>query len=327
MKKFLFLSIAATAMLASCTKDEMVEVNPQNAIGFETFVNKSTRVTDVTTTNLEAFWVYGWRTKETTTEQIFNAQAVTANNGTCTYSPLQYWVGGYNYTFEAIAPQSDNNSVTFNAAKGASTITFVSDSETDLIYATGSKDLTSTTNLTETPEAVGLVFNHLLSRVKFSFVNGFPAESDVKLTVTDVKILSAGTTAICTPSTKTWDAATSSGVVNFASTAVANIPGEQSAETEHKYLIPADIKNYTVSFTVEMTQGGVTDTFNHTVTLSTESTESTESTDALVLAAGQSYDLTATLDAQNINPDGDLFPIVFTATVTPWGSFTDVTIP
>ena len=324
MKKFLFLGIAATAMLASCTKDEMVEVNPQNAIGFETFVNKSTRVTDVTTTNLEAFWVYGWRTKETTTEttteQIFNAQAVTANNGTCTYSPLQYWVGGYNYTFEAIAPQSDNNSVTFNAANGASTITFVSNSETDLIYAAGSQDLTSTTNLTKTPEAVGLVFNHLLSRVKFSFVNGFPEESDVKLTVTNVKINNAGTTAIYTPSTG-WAAATLFSDVEFASTAVANIPGEQSAETEHKYLIPADIKNYTVSFTVEMTQGGVTDTFNHTVTLSTEST------DALVLAAGQSYDLTATLDAQNINPNGDLFPIEFTATVTPWGSFTDVTIP
>ena len=321
MKRFLFLGIAATAMLASCTNDETVEMNPQNAIGFETFVDKSTRATDVTTADLAAFELYGWRTKGTTTEQIFNAQAVTANNGTCTYSPLQYWVGGYNYTFEAIAPQSGNNGVTFNAAKGASTITFVSDSETDLIYATGSKDLTSTTNLTETPEAVGLVFNHLLSRVKFSFVNGFPANSDVKLTVTDVKINDAGTTAICTPSTKTWKAATASGVVNFASTAVANIPGEQSAETEHKYLIPADIKNYTVSFTVVMTQGGVTDTFNHTVTLSTEST------DALVLAAGQSYDLTATLDAQNINPNGDLFPIEFTATVTPWGSFTDVTIP
>ena len=319
MKKFLFLGIAATAMLASCTNDEMVEMNPQNAIGFETFVDKSTRAAaDVTTDNLTAFWVYGWRTKETTTEQIFKAQAVTANNGTCTYSPLQYWVGGYNYTFEAIAPQSDNNSVTFNAANGASTITFVSDSETDLIYATESKDLTSTTNLTKTPEAVGLVFNHLLSRVKFSFVNGFPANSDVKLTVTDVKINDAGTTAICTPSTKTWKAATASGVVNFASTAVANIPGEKSAETEHKYLIPADIKAYTVTFTVVMTQGGVSDTFNHTVTLSTE---------ALVLEAGKSYNLIATLDAQNINPDGDLFPIVFTATVTPWGSFNKVTIP
>jgi hypothetical protein len=318
MKKFLFLGIAATAMFASCTKDEMVEMNPQNAIGFETFVDKSTRVTDVTTTNLTAFEVYGWRTKGTTTEQIFDAQAVTATNGVCTYSPIQYWVGGYNYTFEAIAPQSGNNGVTFNAANGASTITFVSDSETDLIYATGSKDLTSTTNLTATPGAVELVFNHLLSRVKFSFVNGFPAESDVKLTVTNVKIVSAGTTAICTPSTKTWATATAFSDVDFAFDEVKNIAGTQSTETEHKYLIPADIKNYTVSFTVVMTQGGVSDTFNHTVTLST---------DALVLAAGMSYDLTATLNSENINPDGDLFPIEFTATVKPWNDFTEVIIP
>ena len=39
MKKFLFLGIAATAMFASCTNDEMVEMNPQSAIGFETFVD------------------------------------------------------------------------------------------------------------------------------------------------------------------------------------------------------------------------------------------------------------------------------------------------
>lgn len=319
MKRFLFLGIAATAMLASCTNDETVEMNPQNAIGFETFVDKSTRAaTDVTTDNLTAFWVYGWRTKDTTTEQIFNAQEVTANEGVCTYSPLQYWVGGYKYNFEAVAPQSDNNSVTFNAANGASTITFVSNSETDLIYATGSKDLTTTTNLTTTPGVVGLEFNHLLSRVKFSFVNGFPANSDVKLTVTNVKIDNAGTTAICTPSTKTWAAATSFSDVNFASTAVANIAGTKSAETEHKYLIPADIKAYTVSFTVKMTQGSVSDTFNHTVTLSTNE---------LVLEAGKSYDLTATLDAQNIDPDGNLFPIEFTATVTSWEEFTNVTIP
>jgi hypothetical protein len=315
MKNFLFLSIAAIALLASCTKDEMVEVNPQNAIGFETFVNKSTRAAvDVTTANLNAFWVYGWRS----TEQIFNAQEVTANEGVCTYSPIQYWVGGYNYTFEAIAPESDNKSVTFNAANGASTITFVSDSETDLIYATGSKDLTGTANLTATPGAVGLEFNHLLSRVKFSFVNGFPANSDVTLTVTDVQIDNAGTTAICTPSTKTWATATAFSDVDFAFDEVKNIAGTQSTETEHKYLIPADIKAYTVTFTVEMTQGGVSDTFNHTVTLST---------DALVLEAGNSYNLTATLNNENINPDGDLFPIEFTAAVTPWDDFTNVTIP
>ena len=77
MKKFLFL---ATAMFASCTNDEMVEMNPQSAIGFETFVDKSTRATDVTKANLTAFEVYGWRTKDAI-EQIFDAQAVTANNG------------------------------------------------------------------------------------------------------------------------------------------------------------------------------------------------------------------------------------------------------
>ena len=318
MKKFLFLGIAATAMFASCTKDEMVEMSPQNAIGFETFVDKSTRVTDVTTTNLAAFEVYGWRTKDATTEQIFDAQAVTANNGVCTYSPIQYWVGGYNYTFEAIAPKSGNNGVTFDADNGASTITFVSNSETDLIYATGGKDLTGTANLTDTPGAVGLKFNHLLSRVKFSFVNGFPANSDVTLTVTDVQIDNAGTTATYTTSNGTWGATTVPGVVTFASDDVENIAGMQSAETEHKYLIPADIKTYTVTFTVEMKQGGVTDTFDHTVTLST---------DELLLVAGNSYNLTATLNKDNINPDGDLFPIEFTATVTSWGAFTDVTIP
>ena len=314
MKKFLFLGIAATAMFASCTKDEMVEMNPQNAIGFETFVDKSTRVTDVTTTNLTAFEVYGWRS----TEQIFNAQEVTANKGACTYSPIQYWVGGYNYTFEAIAPKSGNNGVTFNAANGASTITFVSDSETDLIYDKGGKDLTSTTNLTATPGAVGLELNHLLSRVKFSFVNGFPANSDVTLTVTDVQIDNAVTTATYTTSNGTWGATTEPDVVTFASDDVEDIVGMKSAETEHKYLIPADIKAYTVTFTVKMTQGGVSDTFNHTVTLST---------DALVLEAGMSYNLIATLDNENINPDGYLFPIEFTATVTPWEDFTEVTIP
>ena len=113
MKKFLFLGIAATAMFASCTNDEMVEMNPQSAIGFETFVDKSTRATDVTKANLTAFEVYGWRTKDAT-EQIFDAQAVTANNGVCTYSPLQYWVGGYKYDFEAVAPKSGEKGVTVN---------------------------------------------------------------------------------------------------------------------------------------------------------------------------------------------------------------------
>ena len=310
MKKFLFLGIAATAMFASCTNDEMVEMNPQSAIGFETFVDKSTRATDVTKANLTAFEVYGWRTKDAT-EQIFDAQAVTANNGVCTYSPLQYWVGGYKYDFEAVAPKSGEKGVTVNDTYGASTIRFASDSETDLIYASASKDLSRSAHgtLASDPGAVGLTFGHLLSRVKFTFINGADANSVAKIAVTDVKITNAGTTGVYTPSNRTWAAATETGEVTFASTNITGIDGGESGETEHKYLIPYNVKDYSVSFTVTMTQGSVSDSFNYTVKLPETTT----------LVKGNSYNFKATF-----NPGQ---PIVFTADVTPWNDFTDVTIP
>lgn len=310
MKKFLFLGIAATAMFASCTNDEMVEMNPQSAIGFETFVDKSTRATDVTKANLTAFEVYGWRTKDAT-EQIFDAQAVTANNGVCTYSRLQYWVGGYKYDFEAVAPKSGEKGVTVNDTYGASTITFASDSETDLIYASASKDLSSYDygTLAAAPGVVDLTFGHLLSRVKFTFINGADANSVAKIAVTDVKITNAGTTGVYTPSNGTWAAATETGEVTFASTNITGIDGGESGETEHKYLIPYNVKDYSVSFTVTMTQGSVSDSFNYTVKLPETTT----------LVKGNSYNFKATF-----NPGQ---PIVFTADVTPWNDFTDVTIP
>ena len=312
MKKFLFLGIAATAMFASCTNDEMVEMNPQSAIGFETFVDKSTRATeDVTTANLTAFEVYGWRTKDAMTNQIFDAQVVTANNGVCKYSPLQYWVGGYKYDFEAVAPKSGEKGVIVNDIYGASTITFVSDSETDLIYASASKDLSSYDygTLATAPDAVGLKFGHLLSRVKFTFINGADANSAAKIAVTDVKITNAGTTGVYTPSEGTWAAATATGAVSFASTNITGIAGGKSGVTEHKYLIPYNVKDYSVSFTVTMTQGSVSDSFNYTVKLPETTT----------LVKGNSYNFKATF-----NPGQ---PIVFTADVTPWNDFTDVTIP
>ena len=312
MKKFLFLGIAATAMFASCTNDEMVEMNPQSAIGFETFLDKSTRATDVTKANLTAFEVYGWRTKDATTKQIFDAQEVTADNGTCTYSPLQYWVGGYKYDFEAVAPKSTVDGVTFNDSYGASTITFVSDSETDLIYASASKDLSSSDYkpVTSDPGAVGLTFGHLLSRVKFTFINGADASSAAEIAVTNVQITNAGNTGVYTTSSGSWGTVTGTEIVTFASTDITNIGGGAFEDTEHKYLIPCDVKDYSVSFTVTMTQGSVSDSFNYTAKLSNTT---------YTLVKGNSYNFKATF-----NPGQ---PIVFTADVTPWNDFTDVTIP
>ena len=66
MKRSLILLGAVTATLASCSKSEVVDVNDSQAIGFETFVNKSTRAVtndEGTVTNkLLDFYVYGGST-------------------------------------------------------------------------------------------------------------------------------------------------------------------------------------------------------------------------------------------------------------------------
>lgn len=100
MKNLLFIGLAATAMLASCSNDETVEMAQQNAIAFDGFVNKSTRATandDITLANLGSIEVYGWRGDV----QIFDKQAVTvATDGKGTYSPLQYWEANYTYALK-----------------------------------------------------------------------------------------------------------------------------------------------------------------------------------------------------------------------------------
>lgn len=54
--------------------------------------------------------------------------------------------------------------------------------------------------------------------------------------------------------------------------------------------------------------------YDHTATVS------------LALQPNKSYQLTATLDKKNINPDEELCPIEFKVSVNSWGSFTDTGI-
>ena len=70
MKNLLFL-LSATALLASCNQDILVDT-PQpkpeapRHIGFETFVDKATRAVGTNSNNLQDFYpsfnVYGWKT-------------------------------------------------------------------------------------------------------------------------------------------------------------------------------------------------------------------------------------------------------------------------
>ncbi|MCF2646313.1 fimbrillin family protein [Prevotella stercorea] len=309
MKKLFIMGLAAMGLaLTACNSDETVEMAKGKAIGFSSFVDKSTRATDITLANLNSMYVYGWRGDD----KIFNAQEVTvAQNGEGTYSPLKYWEANYIYNFEAIAPKAGEKGVQFAAAKTGGTITFDNDAQTDLIYAKAT-ETTMPANITAAPDKVNFTFKHQLARVKFTFKNTFPAKAAAKITVKDVKITNAYKKGTITPATDAkWTATENTLNVSFANP-TKNAPTDLVAntgvgETDHMYLIPTDKKeSYKVTFTVTLDQNGVKTDYNHTVTI-----ETTQS-------IGKSYNYVAEIGTSNINPDSQLHPIEFKATVDTW---------
>lgn len=313
MKKLFFVGLAVTAMCASCSSDDTVEVAKNSkAISFSSFVDKSVRATDTNLANLGSISVYGWRGDD----QLFDAQTVTiADDGTGSYSPVVYWEGGKTYAFEAIAPHSGEKGVTFAAAKTGGKITFENDAETDLMY---SKADDKTTDANIDPGTVNFTFKHLLSRVKFTFKNGFTANDAAKITVKEVKITNAFKNASITPNAvnATWETVAGSNnlSVNFGNTA-DDIIAQASGETTQMYLIPVAQPSYTVTFTVELNQNGVKSDYTHTATITTG------------MEIGKSYNFTATLDSSHITDDDVLYPINFKATVEDWVDYagTDIT--
>lgn len=313
MKKLFIMGLAAMGLaLTACNSDETVEMAKGNAIGFKTFVNNSTRVaTDATTTNLNAFKVWGLMNKGDKTGTPFVAKEVTKEaNGTWSYTPPVYWEKDYAYSFVALAP---NDAYKFNAPTALNTwgsLTFNNGTgETDLIYATAKQ---STVTGDVCPLSVNLTFNHMLSRVRFQFENGMDDGS--KLTVSNVKITDAYTSGTATLAEQltglSWTTGQTTGALEFGD-AAAMEQQNAKAETAHKYMIPAD-KAYNLTFTVTREHHGVTDTYNHTVTLP-----------KIAMTQGLSYQFVAKFTAENINPGQVLCPITFTATVAKWEDFTD----
>lgn len=305
--------------LTACNNDETVEVAKGNAIGFSSFVDKSTRgaTDDVTLAKLGSIEVYGWRGDH----QIFDKQQVTVNaDGEGSYSPIQYWEANYTYNFEAIAPKDGEKGVTFAANVNGGTITFVNNAVTDLLYSK-STPVRTAEKLTGTPGKVNFNFSHELARVKFTFKNTFPENAAAKISVKDVKITNAYKNGTITPAATDakWNATDNTLQVSFANPA-ENAPTNLVAstgegETDHMYLIPtAKEENYKVTFTVTLDQNGATTDYTHSVTVKTTQSQ------------GKSYNYVAEINQNNINPNPDeqLYPIEFTAKVENWGAFANV---
>ena len=218
MKKSI-LGLAALALLASCNNDEELNSLAPEAINFSNaFVNNATRSIDgsFTATNLpESFLVYGTTKGDEAGAQlvkIFEGINVTKNTSETAWvgdiykydnDYTQYWINGNTYNFAALV-----NAVGANVTLGddllPSTVAFVSNDETDLLYATNAfGKYTKGTSAT----TVAFTFDHLLSKVYFTMTNEIASNTkDVyyQYRVSDVKITNAPKTAVCTVAGKTW---------------------------------------------------------------------------------------------------------------------------
>lgn len=329
MKK-LFTILAVAATLVSCAKEDVVRENMGEAIGFDNaFVENSTRsVNDpsFTNTNLfDGFRVYGF----VEDAPLFKGTEVTGsglgNTATWTYEGTQYWIAGANYKFHAVAPITTNvANPQYTAADGVSFVyTNVAGTE-DLLYAYQTAEGQTTGNNAK----VAFTFDHILSKVKFSFVNGYDA-SNATLKVTNVKITNAHKTANValnnTNVTWTGNAGETDNDLDFGAAtdredttaAAAYAYGTTYESDNERFVIPSAEYEYTVTFTVELWINGVqvdvdsettgVQGYNHTATAK------------FAPVAGTAYDIQTTIDATNIDPSGQQDAIEFTVTeITDW---------
>ena len=353
MKKTLLLVAAAVALVA-CSNEETVLQSAREAIGFDNaFVENSTRsVNDPSWSNTKLFGdfaVYGYVENASLFDNV--KVSGSALNGDWTYANTQYWIAGAKYNFAAVAPYANGVAGVFSVAAdadnnyvGTTVLPFTNTCANDVLYAQNPQVVGATNNNAK----VAFTFRHILSKVKFSFENGYNA-STATIKVYDVKIENAYKTATATlgvNSTAWADQNDNTLVLEFgnASDAEATTDTKESVEVAYAYgktyeslnerfLIPGTAPEvtyqgkdaegnvitvkenaYRVTFKVDLLVNNTpVKTYNHTAYAN------------FVPEAGNAYDIKTVINAENIDPENKQEPIEFTVTsVGEWteGNFT-----
>ena len=312
MKKLFVIVLAAIGMVSCMNTDEVIEVKGGDAIAFaDVMLDNAVRAAvDPSTTfeTIQGFNVWGFM--DDVNGVIFEGDKVTRSGETWTYSPTQYWAPSHTYYFAALSPIGGQ--WTLNTANGgtlgAGIVNFVNnDGSEDLLYATAK--VTTEADINKQPGAVKLQFQHLLSKVKFTFKSEFPSERQT-IKVKDIKMTAAKAGSInlaVADYTKGWVLTDDQETYSFGdlenTLTINDINGWECAQ--ERLLIPAGADYvYTITFTVEIYNGqNLAQTFNETTELTGKALE-----------MGTAYNFVATLSPANLG----LYPIQFTVGVDSW---------
>lgn len=315
MKKLL-VSVLAIAGLVACTQETTLVQKGNAPMEFgAAFVDNATRADkaedpSITTANITGFDVWGFM--DSAEGVVFMDEDVTGSEGNFTYVNTQYWAPGHNYYFAALAPvNSPNVTETLasgDAAKlGLGTIKFnVTDGAEDLLYSAVGPIAAPAANAT-TVEPVKFQFNHMLSKVKFSFTNGFDNDN-AYIDVKNIKMVvpKTGTIDLAVAdwwSKNMWVLGDTTKEIAFGDACDRTKRNGYQESADERIILPADAtQKYTVTFDVVLYQGTVV-AYKGTKTVTIEN---------VALEIGKAYNFKAELNASNIMADGtELLPIVF----------------
>ena len=312
MKKLL-VSVLAIAGLVACSQDTTLVQNSNSGTLMEFNVaalDNATRVDpSITSTTLDAFDIWAYVDSEAGT--VLTKERVSRNGNMWSYVNKQYWTPEHTYYFNAIAPV-DTNHWTYNlndVNKGEdNTIAFTNvDGTEDLIYA--HEEVTTPKELGQYMDAVGLQFNHLLSKVKFTFKNGFTT-NNVYVAVENVE-MDAPAAGTYTTTNGTWALENGTTTLVFGDVTdgeTLDIDGttvfaaqKSVRAADERFTIPAGAgQNYVVRFTVKHYNGNVClSESNKIVNIS-----------GLNLENGKAYNFVTEINEQNA-ADAELLPIEF----------------
>ena len=321
MKKLL-VSVLAIAGLVACTQETTLVQKGNAPMEFGgVFVENATRAIDpsITTATITGFDVWGFM--DSPAGKVFEGEDVTRSEGNFTYVNTQYWAPGHVYYFAALAPMNSAN-WSLNTAEadleGAGEISFTNVNGTeDLLYAATSVS-TMDLEVGEVPGdgVVKFQFNHMLSKVKFSFTNGFQNDNAF-ITVSNIRmeVPAEGTINVAQDwwSTNQWVLGEGKTILDFGNMEAEKVPYNETTECQFERLtIPTDAaQSYNVTFDVKLFMGDV-EAYAATLTTVIEGAE---------LKIGKAYNFHAIINAANIVPgeDAALKEIVFdVAEVKTW---------
>ena len=316
MKKLL-VSVLAIAGLVACTQETTLVQKGNAPMEFgAAFVENATRANaavdpSTTTESITGFDVWGFM--DSPEGVVFEDENVTGEKGNFTYTNTQYWIPGHTYYFAALAPMNGANwdlDTTNASTLGAGVVTFENINGTeDLLYAATAVDATKI-QVGEAPvDKVRFQFSHLLSKVKFSFTNGFDNDN-AYIDVKNVKMVAPSKATIDLAVENWWDNDDWKLVdavpvtLEFGDACAKTAVGVKQVTDNERLTIPAAAtQSYKVTFEVALYFGDVL-AFTKTLESNIEN---------VALEMGKAYNFKATLDETNISgEDGkELLPIVF----------------